>query len=136
MCYDVPRSTHTYLVEHLLAVDFLLIKTELIARYVNFHVSLSKSRSDEVQFLTKVVCNDARSTTSKNLALIQLEAGLNPLSVTSHQVREAVKVADIPVNQGWRLELLKNLLDRRRDMENMLENTDEISKMIESLCSS
>ena len=51
--YAVPRSTHTYLVEHLLAVNFLPVKSELMSRYVKFLDSLLNNKSSEVQFLVK-----------------------------------------------------------------------------------
>ena len=113
LSYDIPRSTHTYLVEHLLAVDFVPVRTELLARYVNFHKALLKSKSSEVQFLAEIVTSDVRTTTSRNLALVQQVTGLDPSKVTSHKVREAVKVADVPVNDVWRLRLLQILIERR-----------------------
>ena len=123
LTYAVPRSTHTYLVE-------------LMSRYVKFLDSLLNNKSSEVQFLVKTALSDVRSTTSKNLLLIQQESGLNPLKVSSSCIRGAMKIAEIPENQSWRLPLLVKLLERRRVMDVDLICTMEISGVIDSLCSS
>ena len=136
LTYAVPRSTHTYLVEHLLAVNFLPVKSELMSRYVKFLDSLLNNKSSEVQFLVKTALSYVRSTTSKNLLLIQQESGLNPLKVSSSCIRGAMKIAEIPEKQSWRLPLLVKLLERRRVMEVDLMCTKEISGVIDSLCSS
>ena len=130
LTYAVPRSTHTYLVEHLLAVNFLPVKSELMSRYVKFLDSLLNNKSSEVQFLVKTALSDVRSTTSKNLLLIQQESGLK---VSSSCIRGAMKIAEIPEKQ---LPLLVKLLERRRVMEVDLMCTKEISGVIDSLCSS
>ena len=43
LCHNVPRSTHTYLVENVLASEFTPIRTEIMARYGKFYSSLKKS---------------------------------------------------------------------------------------------
>ena len=50
--WDVPRSTHRFLVDNLLAADFLTVKQQLLGRYVNFFHGLLKSLSPEV----RIVC--------------------------------------------------------------------------------
>ena len=136
LSYDIPRSTHTYLVESFLAVNFVPVKTELLARYVNFYKSLKLSPSPEVQHLCEVVSSDVRSTTSRNLSVIRDVSGLDPLVVSPHDVRRSVKSSEIPENDVWRPPLLDMLLNRRKDMEVALLKTDEIQKVIDSLCSS
>ena len=136
LTYDIPRSTHTYLVESFLAENFIPVNTELLARYVNFYKSLRKSPSPEIQHLCEVVSADVRSTTSRNLQVIRDMSGLNPLVVSPHDVRRSVNVSAIPENDVWRPPLLDMLLNRRRDMEADLLKTDEIQKVIDSLCSS
>lgn len=48
LTYNVPRSTHTYLVENFLASQFVPIQTELLSRYVKFFKSLQLSHSPEI----------------------------------------------------------------------------------------
>ena len=103
LTFNVPGATHTYLVENLLASEFVPIKTELMARYGNFFLSLTKSKSLEVQFMADVVCHDIRTTTAKNLALVRSESGIDSFTVPASLVRRHVKLAEIPVNHEWRL---------------------------------
>ena len=136
LTFNVPRSTHTFLVENLLASDFVPIKTELMARYGNFYNSLCKSKSPEVQLMASLVTRDVQSTTAKNLATIRRETGVHSLTVPPLLVRQNVPLAVIPVNQEWRLPLLSKLLHQRREMENSFLETKLISAVIDSLCSS
>ena len=78
----------------------------------------------------------ARSTTGKNLMNIQREASIDPWTRTGWKVREAVAGAEVPAMEGWRIQYLGKLLDARRDLETRCEDTEEISTLIDSLCSS
>ena len=93
------------------------------------------SHSPEVQHLVEVVSTDVRSSTSKNLSLIRELSGLNPLAVSPNDVRKSVKISEIPQNDQWRPPLLEMLLNRRSEMEVSLMKTEEIQKVIDSLCS-
>ena len=135
LTYDVPRSTHTYLVENILADNFFPVKTEIMTRYMKFYKSLKLSQSPEIQHLVEVVSSDVRSSTSKNLSLIREVSGLNPMSVSPNDVRKSVKINEIPQNDQWRPPLLEMLLNRRSEMEVSLMKTEEIQKVIDSLCS-
>ena len=83
-----------------------------------------------------MVASSARSTTGRNLLGIQRETGLDPLRAASWEVREAVGRAEVPPMQGWRVQYLGKLLDARREMDNKCEETDEVSSLIDALCSS
>ena len=96
LIYNVPRSTHTYIVENFLAKNYLPVKTELMARSVNFLSSLSKSPSNEVQMLVKVVLKDKRTITSKNLEYIEKKSGIHSSSLSSNDVRNSVPLSEIP----------------------------------------
>ena len=138
LIFNVPRSCHTYLVQNVLAPEHLPIRTELMSRFVTFYKRLTTCPSYEVNFLAKIVLNDVRSTTKKNLSLIEKESCLDPLSASPQVVKCAVSLSvnDVPRNQEWRLRLLKNLLEERRLKESTLQNTEIISGLIDSLCSS
>ena len=58
LSFDIPRSTHTYIVENILAPNFLPVKTELMARFVKFYQNLVKSNSLEITLLAGIVSND------------------------------------------------------------------------------
>ena len=77
-----------------------------------------------------------RSTTGKNLALIERETGLDPWLNPGWKVRAAVPREEVPVQEGWRAQYLNKLIFSRRTMEAKIEDTTEIDDLIESLCSS
>ena len=136
LCHGVPRSTHTSLVENLLAKNYLPVKTELMSRFVNFYSSLLESPSNEVKIMATLVKKDARSTTAKNLELIQKESGLDSTNLTAKGVRCAVPRTPVPENMEWTISLLPKLLEQRRHMEDNSLDTTYISISIDSLCNS
>ena len=136
LTYNVPRNTYTYLVENLLALEFVPIKTELLARYGPFFQSLTKSQAPEVQFLANLISQDLRSSTARNLALVRSESGINSFTVPAQMVRNHVKLAEIPRNQEWRITLLEKLLSQRKQLEADLLDTTSLDDLINPLCSS
>ena len=107
-----------------------------MSRFVNFVEKLLSSTSPEVCMVANMVARSARSTTGRNLLGIQRETGLDPWRAASWEVREAVGRAEVPAMQGWRVQYLGKLLDARREMDNKCEETDEVSSLIDALCSS
>ena len=136
MAWDVPRSTHTWLVDNLLASGFLSVKQQLVGRYVNFVRGLLKSLSPEVKTVANMVTRCARSTTGKNMMNIQRETGLDPWRSQAWMVREHISKAEVPVGEGWRVQYLAKLLHARKEMETKSQDVEEINLLIESLCSS
>ena len=121
--------------ENLLAVDFLPVKTELMARYVSFHRSLIESASSEVSFLAQVVGEDVRSTTSINLNFIQDETGLDPLTASTTQVKNNIERLKVPEGQLWRIDTINFLLQERKERKAKLEPTEKLTFIIDALCS-
>ena len=136
LCNRVPRSTHTYFVENLLATDFIPVRNQLFSRYVNFAKHLLTSASYEVRFLYGIVHKSNTSITGKNLKRIQMEVGLNPWSMSPAFIKEEQKVPEVPMNEQWRLPLLETYLKRRKELELSFENTETIQHLIDTLCNS
>ena len=136
LAWGLPRSTHTFLVENLLARDFFTVKQQLLGRYVNFFHRLLSSHSIEIRMVANMVGRCARSTTGRNLMQIVRETGLDPWVEPGWKVRAAVQKSDLPVNEGWRVQFLMKLINARGEMEAKCEDTQEVTNLIESLCSS
>ena len=136
LVWDVPRSTHTYLVDNLLATNHTSIKKLILSRYVKFHKNLLKSKSDEVRILANIVSRDIRSVTGKNLDMIERESGQDPWKTNSFMVKENLSDREVPEQDMWRLPLLCQYLNQRREMETAQEDTGVITDLIDSLCSS
>ena len=136
LTWDVPRSTHTFLVHGLLAPHLPTVKQQLLSRYVNFVKKLFSSISPEVRVVANMVARCARSNTGKNLLNIERETNLDPLSSHPWMIRDAVKREQTPPAEGWRWQYLAKLLHARRELVTRCENIDDITTLINSLCSS
>ena len=81
---------------------------------------------------------DKSSTTGINLAKIHAETGLNPFSTSARVFRQAFEEREptVPVEDLWRIPFLVKLLNQRKEMEANCANTDNISELIDSLCTS
>ena len=105
-------------------------------RYVKFFNKLRKSKSDNIQILVNIVSRDIRSTTGRNLNHISRITGLDPWLVSDAVIKESLVRDPVPEEDLWRLPLLSQYLKQRKQMETNLENTDIITDLIDSLCTS
>ena len=71
LTWQVPRATHTYFVDMLLGCGISHVKSDILARYVNFNKSLRLSPSMEVSVLVNIVARDIRTTIGRNLDLVR-----------------------------------------------------------------
>ena len=99
---DLPRSTHTLLVEGLLVNNLFTVKQQLVGIYVNFFKKLQKSKSQEVRIVSCMVGRCIRSTPGKNLALIERDTGSDPWVTPAWMVIAATPREEVPANEGWR----------------------------------
>ena len=85
-----------------------------------------------------VAAADVTTTTGKNLYVLRLETGLDPLATSLVKIKAAVwsRVAAVPVDDVWRLEYLGKLLEARGDAHYGGEDTNQLTVLIDSLCSS
>ena len=56
--------------------------------------------------------------------------------ITELKILESFPKARVPDNNEWRLPMLKRMLEIRLEKDSSMENTDDLSKMIDSLCNS
>ena len=136
LIWNVPRSTYTYIVENLLAINFQTLRNQIYSRYSTFFQSLLSSSSKEVSFLANIVSRDCQSVTARNLRLVENAAGGSPWDYSSNRLKSQLKKIPVPENDEWRLSLLLKLLEKRRQEENLLLDTKRLTKMIDSLCDS
>ena len=113
LTWNVPRATHSFLVDNLLAAQFYTVKQQLLSRFVNFVKKLMRSTSPEVSVVANMVARCARSTTGRNLMQIERETNLDPWITPAWMIRETVVRAEVPPMEGWRVQYLGKLLDDR-----------------------
>ena len=136
LVYGVPRSTFTYLVEGFFAAGQTSLRNQIISRYPGFYRNLLKSPSKEVRLLARIVSDDPRSTTCSNLRYIERLADLpQPELYSSHRVRAALPVKEVPELEKWRLGLMTNLFKLKNERYLRVEDSKSICAMLDSLCS-
>ena len=136
LAWDLPRSTHTYLVEDVLAKDYLTVKQQLVGRFTNFFRSLLKSKSIEICVVANMVGRCAQSTTGGNLIRIHRETGQDPWKQPAWKVRDGITRAEVPPQEGYRVQYLRKLITARSELRTQALETTEVDGLIESLCSS
>ena len=136
LTWNVPRDTYTYIVENLLGRNFQSLRNQIYSRYSRFFQSLLNSSSREVSFLANIVARDCQSVTAKNVKLVERAAGCSPWDYSTMRIKAGLKKPPAPENDEWRLPLLLKMLDHRRHEESLLHETENLSKMIDSLCNS
>ena len=131
LTWNVPRATHTFIVDNVLAPQFYNVRQQLLGRFVNFARKLKHSQSPEVCMVFNMVARCARSTTGRNLINIERQVNLDPWITPSWRVKECVKRVEVPNSEGWRVHFLRKLLSARSEM---ISETEVLSLLIESLC--
>ena len=138
LAWQLPRGTHTYIVDHLLSGDLTSVRIDALSRYTKFLKGLRSSPSHEVRVMYGVVSADVLSTTGHNICLIKMETGLDPTQATSHAVKQELvkKTPPVPEIDGWRLVYLGKMLETRGEAFYAGKETELLSSLIDSLCSS
>ena len=138
LTWQVPRSTHTYFVDHLLSNGLSSVRADILSRHVKFLDGLRRSPSMEVRVMAGVVCRDVRTTTGRNVWLLRRETGVDPLLTKSWQIKAILtrKLACIPNGDRWRIMYLAKLLVDRGQAYYEGEEYQDLTELIDSLCSS
>ena len=138
LVWDLPRSTHNYLVEQTLAKDFSSVRKRILLQYASFLQRLGKSVSDEIRVMSRIVVVDVQSVTGKNCYNMVNEFNLDPWTqpATSSSFAKQYKMYETPAQDTWRSSLLLSLMKEKYDMDVTGEDVETISGLIESLCSS
>lgn len=135
LAWKVPRATHSYFLRYL-SGGLVMARSDIIARYSNFFKSLLSSPSKEVSILARVVARDIRTTTAKNLRLIEVESGGLTWEVPSWRIREGCisKEPEVPEADSWRVPYLGKLLEERDKKVYQGDTADTEQGLIDSLC--
>ena len=134
LAWELPRPTHTYFIDNLVAAQFTPLRHQILERYVKFFGKLVTSQNDDVILLAELVGRDASSTTGNNISRLWQETGLNPWTSSPSEIVSRLSKSSVPTRDEWRLPYLQKLLIQRNTMKSELENTSEISLIIDELC--
>ena len=140
LAWGVPRSTHRYFLDYL-AGGLVSARREILGRYHAFFRGLLSSTSREVNILARIASKDIRSTTARNLRLLEEETGGMTWSNSKHKIPEWLLqgVPGAPEADEWRITYLGKLLEQRDIMKYQgLEESEPaqlVQSLINSLCS-
>ena len=126
LAWDMPRTTHTWVVDNLLSCNLASARERILANYVGYLNRLGSSASWEVRILAEVQSRDAGSVTGRNTINLKEEFGTDPRKMTSRQLRALYKGAEVPDGEGWKMELLNDMLCDRQEMLDMGEEGEEL----------
>ena len=115
------------------------MRLDILARYIKFVKGLRASPSMEVAVLCGVVSGDVQTTTGSNLNLIRLETERNIMACSLDKVRAELgrkMAAPVPDSDVWRLGYLAKLLQERGEAHYGGSETNLLTSLIDSLCSS
>ena len=116
------------------------VRADVVSRYAGFFKSLLSSPCNEVGVLARVVAGDVRSTTAKNLRLLDEERDGVGLLVPTWKIREKLmeRKPVIPVADAWRVRYLGKLLEERDKLvyegQEQGSCVAELQELINSLC--
>ena len=136
LVWDLPRSTHNFFVDHLLAGTLPSVRKSILTKYISFLQRLRKSVSKETRVMSQIAAADIRSVTGRNCLNLSMEFDLHPWFSHPGSFKSNYKWYLVPDMDKWRLPLLTSLLEKKYEMAVCGEELDTIIGLIESLCSS
>ena len=133
--FNIPRQTHRYLIQPMTKVPH--IKTILIRRFLRFTEQLERCPKRIVGDLLNLVKYNVNSVTVSNLS--QIMALCNKSSIIKLEVFDSnlVKYHPTPIEEGWRIDILRELIDTRFNccvIDGF--STSELDDIMEYVCTS
>ena len=107
-CSQVPRETHRNLIVPISSTSHL--KTKLVKRFIKFYNSIEKCDKPHLKYLLEKQKNDVRSVFGRNVMNICSEAGTDRISLVN---LDNIEYVPLPIEEHWRIPLLKDLLEAR-----------------------
>ena len=136
LAWGVPRTTFSYLVDHVLVGDMTSVRDSLMGRYIMFSKSLTKSATKEIRVLASIASTDSRSNMGSNLMKIKAETGVDPLDKRKHHVMEKLLRSEVPEEEMWRVPLITRLLEENRAMKDTDTDCKNMEDLIDMVCTS
>ena len=132
--FQVPRDTHRYLIETI--SQSIHPKVFMCSRLVKFVSSRNNCNKISIRVLSKLYENDLRTTLGKNLNKISQLCDIPLDTLSPSLVKYSMKYYPPPESEKWRCEVILELLEEKKNnMEITGFNNNEISEMLEYLCS-
>ena len=131
--YDLPRECHRYLIEAVTEKQH--VKATLIKRFLSFTEQIRKSSKVALKNLFKIIKEDTQSVTGYNLRRIMLMVDKECVDELIASDANRIVYAQIPENEKWRVELVKEITDIKFG-EKLLPNFphEELNMILKFVC--
>ena len=111
------------------------IKSALTQRSIGFMKRLASSRKSVLRHAFNRFSRDCRTTTGSNVRNILLETGSQLFDQLSTNDSRKIEFHPTPVEEQWRISIIRDLLDIRDGMgDNVGWTSEEIDETLEYLC--
>ena len=137
--WDVPYSTHRYLVEPL-GVEYAL--SMILSRYVKFIKSIKKSPKLAVQYLVEKVSRNCNTLTGRNIRYVLDKLNAEDIfKVNPDSVKTEFQFAKISEENSWRVNFVKELVNLKQKVLQLDPDTntlseDELEEILNYICTS
>ena len=84
--------------------------------------------------MSRIAEEDIRTNTGKNCHKLKEEFKLDPLTASSAAFQKVYKFYELADAEKWRLPQIESLMKEKYEMSVCGEETEEITRHIESLC--
>ena len=119
----IPRNTHRFFIEPL--TDIQHIKFSLLKRFVNFVNSIQSSKKSVMRNMLKIVKQDLRTTTCRNLRKLMLVLQKRNVDI-KNQIYDS-----IPSGHEWKVCIAKELLQiKNNELETEYLNSSELDEIL------
>ena len=107
--WELPRQTHRKFIEPLGGVH---AKTMIYSRFLKFIQSITKGKKRAPLYLLEIIKNNTQTITGRNIRIILNELDKRNIEeVTVEEVKTNVKLKEIPEEELWKLNVIKELTD-------------------------
>ena len=124
--FKLPNCTHRFLIEPV--SEFPHLKCMLTNRFIKFYNNLYYSDKTVINNLRNIQERDARSTFGANILNLCLSnKNMNPLQLSRNNINYSV----VPVNELWRVNLIKEILQIFSNNLELDYNTNDLTMILD-----
>ena len=124
-CFDIPRTSHRYLIEPISGTTHLKVK--LIKRFNQFYKTLFTCDRPNLKYLANRQKSDYRSVFGRNVRNICQES---QVEVIPEVDISNVAYVSVPIEEKWRIPLVKELLEIRAGRLSSIMTEKEVEKLL------
>ena len=112
--WNLPRETHRIFIEPLGGTH---AKTMLFTRFHKFVQSIMKGKKAAPIYLLETIKKNTQTITGRNIRLILNETEKRKIEdVTIEDLKDKIKLKEIPENEIWKVNFIKELTDVKQNI--------------------